>query len=169
MLDDTGSSIWSDEQIFFNSSSPDDSTGFMPSRPRSKVWAAIEIELGSFAQLPFGWDGDNAAPPATECISDARRYFALLVERNAAPPDRVLPTPSGTIMAEWHDGLSYREAEFVGNDTIEFMSQTNPAAPFEHALEHLPPLERSIQRVRESKSAIWGDAQEDNPRLPNAA
>lgn len=159
MFDGAGSSVWTDEQIA-NPYTAEGSTGFVSSHVRPPAWAAIDATLRSYTQLPPGWDGDGAVVPSNSAIEDARRYFSLLLQSNATPPDRVLPSFRGTIVAEWQDGASYREAEFLGNCIIEIMSQTHASAPFEHSIEHLQQLDLRVRRARAVKSSIWVDGRD---------
>jgi hypothetical protein len=73
-------------------------------------WVA---QLGTFAELPFGWDGYRAEPPAAGVISDAKRFLATA----DLSPTRVAPSVSGGV------GITFKK-----NGRKAYLELTNAGA-----------------------------------------
>lgn len=157
-FDGSRSEIWSDEEIQ-GAVSASDSSYFVKETSILDNWITIDFGLGTLAKLSNDWDGQGAIAPRLECISDATYFLAYLARNGAVAPDRVLPTGDGAILAEWHGNSEYREAEFVGKGKIEWMTQQNPDAPFEH----------HVTRILRADSEVWAERQETTTSMSQAA
>lgn len=72
------------------------------------------------------WDGQGTRKPLLEIIRSAVRFTG---RHMADPPDRIVVTPSGDILMEWHEGDDYREAEFTNGVVAEWMEIKDGCAP----------------------------------------
>jgi hypothetical protein len=91
-------------------------------------------------KLEADWDGMSSVKPDAGCLSAARRFIARIKdnpERCLTAPMRVLPSPQGTICFEWFYGDTRHEAEFLDEQTIEWM-MTSPGSVARHWKDIIP-------------------------------
>lgn len=77
-------------------------------------WSHIVDELLAMYAMKDDWDGLGAEAPCPSLVRSAMHLVRLLRELPANPiPSRVVPTPIGTILFEWHPAGRYEEWEIT--------------------------------------------------------
>lgn len=104
----------------------DGAVGFALSQASASdnAWRRLYEQMFSFLSLQDDWDGADARAPDMHRIATACRLMKQLEARGITTPARVLPTPDGGILIEWHADGEYTEAEIVSASRIEWMQRS---------------------------------------------
>lgn len=84
----------------------------------------IRTEILALRKLQAGWDGERAPAINKRILLAALRFVEQLSE-GIAPKPRVVPTLSGGLQLEWHEGRASLEFEFETFETVHYL-QWNP-------------------------------------------
>jgi len=82
--------------------------------------------IQSFAELKPNWYCEGATPPSRQVIARA-----IVMMDRCEPPCRVAAFPSGSILLEWRNMGTYKEAEISDSPVIEWMER-HPGKPAKH-------------------------------------
>lgn len=94
------------------------------------LWAQWFENLLSIRSLQDDWDGDGADAPTPEVVDAASRFLNAIRRSKQFPvPNRIVPSPNGTVVIEWQLPNIYIEAEITAADTIEWMVQEGGHEP----------------------------------------
>lgn len=88
----------------------------------------VSDDFRRLESLPHGWDGYNAPPIDREILRTVARFLDGLSE--SAPQPNVVPTMTGGVQLEWHEGRKSLELEFETADRIHYL-RWNPSANVE--------------------------------------
>lgn len=119
-------------------------------------WGVASRKLASFEAMDEDWDGAGALAPDPWVLITAEYLLRRLERARQRAPSRILPSPSGEILFEWHVGDVYLEAEIVGLGEVEWMRVT-PNNPPEHWRERLAFLERSELHSDPTEGSVDSD------------
>ncbi len=89
-------------------------------------WEARFEDLVSIRTLHNDWDGMGAEAPLQELVDSALELFRLLrlPQSDTPPPSRIVASPLGTVVFEWHLDTSYLEVEIPQPDFFQWMFET---------------------------------------------
>jgi hypothetical protein len=95
-------------------------------------WEPAVQKMVAFQNLGDDWDGPGAQPPSYELLCSAIGLAYTLCQQGIDPPNRVVPTPEGSVVFEWQDpDGTYTEVEVVGWLSAEVML-IEPGTPAQH-------------------------------------
>lgn len=114
-----------------NGVEPDDLPGWV-----EETRANIEL----LRRLDPNWDG-YGAPVIDPAIIDAAKSFVASLPATCLIPPRIVPTSSGALQLEWHDGPKSLELEFESPDSVRYL-QWHPQANVERE-ESFPMRDKS--------------------------
>jgi hypothetical protein len=118
-----------------------------------RAWSNVIAQLNRITTLRDDWDGAGASPPSAEVVSAARRFAEWMHSMHWRVADRIVASPSGTIVFEWHDFGAYREAEVVSSELVEWMTICDGEEPVHHTTP-LPGARRRRQTTNETQQMI---------------
>ena len=80
-------------------------------------------EIRQFKSYEDNWDGEGAAKPNAQSISDVVSFIGLLDDRKVVPESMLLS--SGNVALYWNEGGVYADIEFLGDDRIAYFIKNN--------------------------------------------
>ncbi len=80
----------------------------------------VHADLEALRSLPENWDGYGAPVVDSRVIDAAKRFIKRLPENLAYRP-HVVPTSTGSLQLEWHEGSKSLELEFESPRTIRYL------------------------------------------------
>lgn len=102
----------------------DTSEGTFDENRAIEAWNHCLRQIVSIRSLGENWDGAGARPIRDLLIKTANLLLEKLRTANTdIPPSRIVATPSGSILFEWHTQDGYIEAEIEEPLVIEWMIQ----------------------------------------------
>jgi hypothetical protein len=100
----------------------------------------VRADIERLRHLDPNWDG-YGAPAIDPAIIDAAKSFVASLPATCLIPPHVVPTSSGALQLEWHDGPKSLELEFESPDSIRYL-QWHPQANVERE-ESFPMRDKS--------------------------
>ncbi len=90
----------------------------------AKAWETCFNQLKSIRALQDDWDGAGSEPISGEIVDSVHNILSQLSKKHFDdPPDRIIASPSGSIIIEWHDRNSYIGAEIEEPYVVEWMAR----------------------------------------------
>ena len=110
-------------------------------------WAAALETVHAMYSLEADWDGNGCAAPDPLLVMSATYFLSQLKNTMHPPPSRVVPSPTGGVLIEWHQDQVYTEAEIAVPFRCEWMQIRSDQKATHWIDEWAPQIEPSSSRV----------------------
>ena len=80
-------------------------------------------EIRQFKSYEDNWDGEGAAKPNAQSITEVVSFINLLDDKKLAPESMLLA--SGNVALYWNEGEVYADIEFLGGGRIAYFIKNN--------------------------------------------
>ena len=98
-----------------------DALASSPEHSLAHLWDLRLSDLLSIRRLSDDWDGEGAEAPGPELVDLAITLLDRWRASGVAVPERIVPSPNGTVVIEWQWPHAYLEADVINPRTIEWM------------------------------------------------
>jgi len=114
-------SMISDETVPMRSSPVRDDAVIFPDTETDPEWKSCFKQISYIRSLNDDWDEAGAAKIRESIVDSAEFVLHRYRAAGAMPPTGVLPSPSGSVVIEWHEPGSYVGAEIEDPSEIQWM------------------------------------------------
>ena len=84
-------------------------------------WRNAQTNILQYSTFKGNWDGLGASPAKLNAVRASNAYLQKVCERaRYSAPNSVTLTPDGCIRVEWWTGENIRQAEFGGENQVEW-------------------------------------------------
>jgi hypothetical protein len=98
-------------------------------------WSLAQSALRQIAMLREDWDGAGARPIAPDILQACSRLLSRFFRSDERPPDRIVPSPDGSVFFAWSTDAGLVEAEIDEPTTVEFTFPRRGQTPRRLALK----------------------------------
>lgn len=93
-----------------------------PEHTLAHLWDLRLSDLLTIRRLSADWDGEDAEAPGPELVDFTITLLDYWrVSGDMPVPERIVPSPNGTVVIEWRWPDTYVEADVIDARTIEWM------------------------------------------------
>ena len=92
-------------------------------------WDLAQSALRQIAMLREDWDGAGALPIQSGILQACNRLLNRYMRSDEQPPDRIVPSPDGSVFFAWSTDAGLIEAEIDEPTTVEFTIPRKGRAP----------------------------------------